>query len=110
MDEDEEGLVPEDGHDAGVALEPDKVEDERVDDLVGERVLLVEEYADEETVGACDGNVSWEAARAEERRTGVLHVSELEERGARVEDGDTDFRQDTSDDGGFSEGDRKSVV
>lgn len=52
LDEDEEGLVPQNGHDAGVALEAEKVEDESVDDLVREGVLLVEEDTDEERVGA----------------------------------------------------------
>lgn len=64
MDEDEEGLVPEDGHDAGIALEADEVEDEGVDDLVGERVLFVEQHSDEETVGTCEmGDVRKQSAR-----------------------------------------------
>ena len=58
--EDEEGLVPEDGQLLRVAGsarlvrvgEADEVEDERVDDLVRQCVLLVEEHADEQGVCA----------------------------------------------------------
>lgn len=44
--------MPQNGHDTRVALETDEVEHKRVDDLVRQRVLLVEEHTDEETVGA----------------------------------------------------------
>ncbi len=59
--EHEQTLVPEHGELLHVARatrlvrvrEADEVEDERVDDLVRQRVLLVEEHADEERVCAC---------------------------------------------------------
>lgn len=54
LDKDEEGLVPQNRHDARVTLKPDKVEHERVDNLVRQRVFLVKQHTDEETVGACE--------------------------------------------------------
>lgn len=53
LDKDEERLVPQDGHLARVALEPQEVEHERVDDLVRQRVLLVEQDPDEDAVRTC---------------------------------------------------------
>lgn len=60
LSEDQQTLMPQDGQLATLALEPvllvvrkpDKVEHERVDNLVRQRVLLVEQDADEERVGA----------------------------------------------------------
>jgi hypothetical protein len=54
---DEQRLVPEHGQRVGAALvgvgDTDKVEDERVEDLVRQRVLLVEQDADEKRGCAC---------------------------------------------------------
>lgn len=49
---DEEGLVPQNRHLSLVTLEAQEVEDESVDDLVRQGVLLVEQNADKQTVGA----------------------------------------------------------
>ena len=62
--------------------EADEVEDERVDDLVRERVLLVEQDADEERV--------W---------PGVVHVREPDERRGGVHQRHLHFREHGRDDG-----------
>ena len=53
--EHEQALVPEYGERAGVVgvCEPDEVEDERVEHLVWQRVLLVQQHADEERRRPC---------------------------------------------------------
>lgn len=53
LDEDQESLVPEDWQGPRIPLEADEVEDERVDDLVGQGILLVEKDADEDAVRTC---------------------------------------------------------
>ena len=64
--------------------ETDEVEHERVDDLVRERVLLVEQHADEERV-----------------RPRVVHVREPDECSGRVHQWDLHFREHRRDDGRF---------
>lgn len=56
LHKDEEGLVPEHRQLAGVVGEAMEVEDEGVDDAIGQRILLVEQHAQNDAAGAC---VEW---------------------------------------------------
>jgi hypothetical protein len=96
--------VPEDGHNAGIALEAEEVEDKGVNNLVGEGVLLVEEDTDEKRVGTChERRVSGSERRVEEkRRTGVVHLSKLQKSSSRVQYRDRDASEDRTEDGGFA--------
>ena len=64
--------------------DPDEVEDKRIEDLVGERILLVEQYADKEGSGA-----------------GVVHAREPNESARGVDDGHAHFREHGRYDRGF---------
>lgn len=70
LSEHQKRLVPQHRHVPWVTLEADKVKDERIDHLVGQRVLLVQEHADEQAVGACSSivNVSLHSTTRERER------------------------------------------
>ena len=87
LDKGQEGLVPQDGELALLVAEAEKVEDDSVNHPVRERVLLIQEYAEEDGVGP-----------------GVLHFGDLEHARARMEDGDRVLGEDGADDDGLSEG------
>jgi hypothetical protein len=61
--------MPKDRHFSRISLEADKVEDERVDDLVRKGVLLVEEDSDEHAVRAWSPRVSGRLPLGEAKRS-----------------------------------------
>lgn len=65
------------------------MEHDGIDNLIRQRVLLIEEGLDEHG-----------------GRAGVVHLAEVEERGGGVQDGDGDAREDGADDLRFFEGGR----
>jgi len=87
LNENKERLVPEHGHLPLLVLEADEVEHEGVNHTEGECVLLVQEDADEEAVDSR-----------------ILHLHDLEQRGARVQHGDADLGDHTANDGCLAEG------
>lgn len=97
--------MPQNGHLAGITLEADEVEHECVDDLVGESVLLIKKYSDEDRVGpwGCLGSAR-EGLMGEliAELTSVIHVGELQEGSSRMQDRDRDLGEDRTDDGGLA--------
>lgn len=67
--------------------EPDEMRPEPIDDLVRQRVFLVEQDTDEERVG-----------------TGIVHRGEAEERRGGMQDGDVYACEDGAYDRGFFQG------
>ena len=79
--------MPQHGQLARVAAEATEVIDDRVDDLVRHGVLLVEQDAEEEAVGAR-----------------VVHVGQLGDGGGRVQDRHRHLDEHARDDGGLAQG------
>lgn len=71
----------------GLVLEAHEVEDKRIDDLVGQGVLLVDKDSQEQGVGA-----------------GIVHVGQADDGRAGVEHGDRDLAEDRADNGRFLQG------
>lgn len=51
LGQDEQRLVPKDGHVPWVSLKANEVEDERIDDFVRQGILLIQQHANEQAVG-----------------------------------------------------------
>ena len=83
--------------------EADEVEHQRVDNFVRERVLLVEEDANEERICAYRPRSSGLSPHYEgpTTLTGVLHIRQSHEGGRGVAKGNLDLGQDRSNNGGF---------
>lgn len=103
--------MPQHRHLSRIALETDEVEHERVDDLVRQRVLFVQKHADEDGVWPCvEQRVSRRTLSDRPAvLTRILHIGQLEQCRARVQNGHTDFGQDTADDGSFSQSARTAL-
>lgn len=76
--------------------EAQEVEDEGVDDLEGERVLLLQQGLDEDVAGAGGVRVAGHLVGGD--------FAQAVERGGRVQHGDGDLGDDRGDDGGFALG------